>query len=68
MRASLRSVERHALVLPTSTLVVCARRYEKLSKKYPTVGCCVGNTFGYSLADIDVAAQQSSNSKPVKAE
>jgi hypothetical protein len=32
-------------------------RYDKLSKKYPTVGCCADNAFGYGLSDIDVAAE-----------
>ena len=29
----------------------CAR-YDKLTKKYPTVGCCEGNAFGYTLDNI----------------
>ena len=31
--------------------------YEKLTKKYPTVGCCEGNAFNYKLDDIDLAAE-----------
>ena len=40
--------------LPHRTLTC---RYDKLTKKYPTVGCCAGNDFGYSLSDIDIASE-----------
>ena len=35
-----------------------AARYDKLTQKYPTVGCLEGNTFGYGLGDIDIAASE----------
>lgn len=38
-------------------LARASRRYDKLSKKYPTVGCCAGNDFGFGLDDIDTGAE-----------
>ena len=31
--------------------------YDKLTKKYPTVGILENNTFGYKVEDIDIAAE-----------
>ena len=36
------------------SLSLACGRYDKLTKKYPTVGCSAGNQFGYSLLTIEV--------------
>ena len=43
-------------------------RYEKLTKKYPTVGCCAGNAFGYGLIDIEPVSEAPPTEKSGKSE
>ena len=43
-------------------------RYDKLTKKYPTVGILKGNGFRYVMTDIDVAEKNAEIVKAAAAE
>ena len=43
--------------MPDEHLKILDDWYDKLTKKYPTVGILENNTFGYKIEDIDIAAE-----------
>ena len=57
-RVSAARASTRVLIAAGQPTVLACRRYDKLTKKYPTVGCSAGNKFGYSLAQIDVGAEE----------
>ena len=50
--------------MPDEHLKILDDWYDKLTKKYPTVGCCENNAFGFRLEDIDHAANALLPKKP----